>query len=74
MAGGQGGVVSCFHVGDSFVEVRGGLKCIGSLPGYCTPKMCHIKVLLHPNCLFRVTFTVQPFLRPFLLSILFCIF
>ena len=24
-AGGQGGLASCFHVGDSFVEVRGGL-------------------------------------------------
>ena len=25
VSGGQGGVVSCFHAGDSFVEVRGGL-------------------------------------------------
>ena len=24
-AGGRGGVVSCFHVGDSFVDMRGGL-------------------------------------------------
>ena len=26
----MGGVVSCFHVGDSFVEVRGGLIVPGS--------------------------------------------
>ena len=27
MVGGKGGVVSCFHVGDSYIELRGGLVC-----------------------------------------------
>ena len=32
--GGRGEVVSCFHVGDSFIEVRGGLglyTCISTV-------------------------------------------
>ena len=36
------------------------------------PKMCHIKVVLHPIWPFRVMITIQPFLS--FLFIIFCIF
>ena len=29
------------------------------------PKICHIKLVPHPNCLFGVIFSLQPFLCPF---------
>ena len=35
--GGQGGVVSCFHAGDSFVEVRGGLIRVEPNCDACSP-------------------------------------